>query len=437
MRGESHLPVAGLRRKFTIAMAVTAVVLLTCYAYSAFLFYRRNHPAVQVSVKPVTSAESSPDESLASAARLLKDHKVEQALVAYRAALARHPKNVRVQVGVAEAELSAGREADAAREFERVLKLDPAHRQALTQLGRIYSHSRETWPEAEARYRQYLKVQTNDGAVMLGLARVVAWQGKAAEAATLFGKPEVARLMTPTDNRDYVFALAKCGRYNDAEPLLKKLIAQNPSDLDLSLQLGSIYASRKDWTNALPLYRGLIAKRPNDSQLQLTYGLGLLATRNYRGALAPLARARNAMPSSGEAGLGYARALKGAGELKDASREFARVLPQYHRNGPIVREYADLMLERKDYKKAAEQYRVAYDLGVTDNRTLTGLAGSLTGDGKYKAALPYLEEAYRRAPTSRLAFEIARVLKKMNRNQQAMVYLQKVQSSSTGAEMRR
>lgn len=431
------MPVSRLRRRLTITLAVTASVLILCYSYAAFLFYRRNHPSIPPSASQSAPNESSLQPLLESADRLLKERKVEQALVAYRAALARNPKQVRAHLGVAEAELAAGREDDAVREFERVLKLDPTHRKALLEAARIYMHSRSSWPDAEARYRQYLKVQAEDAVAILGLARVTAWQGKAAEAAALFGKPEVGRLMTPNDSRDHAFVLAKSGRLNEAEPLLRRLIARNPQDLELSLQLASIYASRKDWEHALPLYRGLIERQSHDPRLQLTYGLGLLATRNYRSALAPLARARDVMPSSGEAGLAYARALKGAGRLKDASREFARVLPQYRRNSGIVREYADLMLERRDYKKAAEHYRAAHDLGLNDTRTLTGLAGALTGDGKYKAALPYLEEAYRRSPTDRLAFEIARVLKKLNRSEQAMVYLQKVQSSAADARLRR
>ena len=426
------MPVAGLRRKLTIAMGITFLVLVTCYSLAAFLYYRRSHPAPVADRNPLIQGPSSA-EQIQSAERLLKERKVEQALLNYRAMLARDPKQVRAQLGVAEAELMAGREDDAAREFERVLKLDGKHRKALLELARIYSHERESWPAAEARYREYLKLQPDDAPAMLGLARVLAWQSKPAEAASLFGKAEVGRLMTPADTRNYAFALAKSGRHDQAVPLLKKLIAGNPADLELTVQLASIYSARKDWANALPLYRSLIASRPNDPQLQLTYGLGLLATRNYRGALGPLARARNAMLSSGEAGLAYGRALKGSGDLKSASREFARVLPQYSRSGPVVREYADLLLERKDYRKAAEQYRAAHALGMDDTRTLVGLAGSLNGDGKHKAALPYLEEAYRRSPTDRLAFELARTLRRLNRNQQAMFYLQKAQASQSAA----
>jgi tetratricopeptide (TPR) repeat protein len=195
------------------------------------------------------------------------------------------------------------------------------------------------------------------------------------------------------------------------------------------LQLADIYAARKDWAAALPIYSDLLAKHPGDASLNLSYGLGLVATRRYKDALGPLERARAATPSS-QAGIAYARAMKGTGDLKRATKEYERALPQFEKDASFVREYADVLLEKKDYKKAARYYGVAYGLGLRDNRLLEGYVGSLSGAGKYKEELPYLEELYRRHPTPRVAVELAKLMHRLGRNDRAKELLSQLETTS-------
>src|SRR5262249_36574095 len=143
-----------------------------------------------------------------------------------------------------------------------------------------------------------------------------------------------------------------------------------------------LYASRQDWDRALPLLRELLRERPDAPGVNLTYGVGLLTTGDPRAALEPLARARNAMPSNREAGLAYARALRGVKDYKASANEYARVMPWYRADVAVVREYADLLLEKRDYPKAESYYRDAYDMGLRDVRLLVSYSGALRGNGK-------------------------------------------------------
>jgi tetratricopeptide (TPR) repeat protein len=136
------------------------------------------------------------------------------------------------------------------------------------------------------------------------------------------------------------------------------------------------------------------------------------------------------MPSNGEAGLAFARALKGAGSLKKASKEFERVMPQYHDNAAVAREFADLLLEKRDFRKSETYYKDAYRLGLRDDRLLVGLSGALQGNGKPKEALPYLEHIYKSNPTDRLAFELARLYQKLGRKKQALELLAKLEQGT-------
>ena len=135
------------------------------------------------------------------------------------------------------------------------------------------------------------------------------------------------------------------------------------------------------------------------------------------------------MPSSTEAALAYARALKGSGDLKHAAREFGQVAEKSNSSG-IVREYADLLLEKRDYRGAEKYYKRALGLGLRDTRLLLGLAGALRGNGKHKDAVPFLEEAYEREPADRVGFELASTLQKAGRHKEALMVLARIDKTA-------
>jgi tetratricopeptide (TPR) repeat protein len=356
----------------------------------------------------------------------LESKHAEQALIAYRHALTRAPESIPAQLGVARGELMAGRESVAAREYERVLTLDQDNIAALEQLSHIYSHERETWPQSESKYKQLLRVNADNVKAQLELARVLAWERKSDEAVEIFSRNAVMRLMTWQDQKDYAFALVRMGRSGTAEPLLKKLLTTRANDSEIKLQLAAIYASRRDWDAALPIYETLLQQHPDDLRLNLTYGLGLLSTKKYKAALGPLEKVRKEMPSNSDAGLAYARALKGTGNLKKAAQEFNRVAAT-SQDAHIVREYADLLLEKHDYREAEKNYKRALQLGLRDTRLLMGLAGALRGHGKNREALPYLQEVYAKEPSDRAAFELATALQKSGQHKEALALLAKIE----------
>jgi len=409
-------------------ISLTAVLILS-FGFGGYLLFRNQLLGRRTETR---RQDQSPNVQtlLREGEAHLKKHQAEQALIAYRQVLAHQPTSVAAQLGVAQGELSAGRDAMAAQEYERLLRLDGNHTAGLLQLAQLYSHEKRNWARSGDIFRQYLNLNTDDAEAQLGLARVLAWQGKASEAVEIFSRKPVAALMNQQDQRDFVFALIKTGKHEQAEPMLQRLLATRPGDFELKVQLASLYASRKDWDRALPLYRGLLQERPNDARLNLTYGLGLLATRNYSSAQGPLQKACDALSNTGEACLGYSRALKGTGKLKEAAKQFERAMPHYHDNVPIIREYADLLLEKRDYRNSEKQYKAAYTKGLRDDALLVGLAGALHGNGKPKEALPYLEEVYRRQPTDRIALELAKLHKKLGHTARALELLESIEGSA-------
>jgi tetratricopeptide (TPR) repeat protein len=415
----------GARQVIHYFLIVFGLVVGVSFGYAAYLMQMR--PAVYE--KPATAAPSSGTVAklIRTASSHLESKHVEQALVVYRQALTLDPNSIEAQLGVARGELMAGREVVAAQEYERALSLDHGNITALRQLARIYSHEHKTLDRSESKYRELLNLTPDDVSARLELARVFAWDRKSRETVEMFSSDAVRQQMTFQDKKDYALALAQSGQTIEAETLLRKLMAERPKDTEIELRLAAIYAARRDWDSANPLYAALLRDTPNDPKLNLMYGLGLLSTKAYRAALGPLERARDAMPSNGEAQLAYARALKGSGDLKKAAREFDRVASK-SQNSSIVREYADLLLEKRDYRGAERSYKEALRLGLRDTRLLTGLSGALRGNGKYKEALPYLEEAYAQQPSDRMAFDLATTLRKVGKNKEALALLAQIES---------
>jgi Tfp pilus assembly protein PilF len=412
------------RGLFTAFFVVFCSVVFSSLSYAVYLLVKAPRPP-----QPEASQANPLPPDVAALLERAKGHlekrEVEQALLAYRRVLFTGPL-LEAQLGLAEAERIAGREDVAAAEYERVLRLDSGNTTALRHLARIQSGRKETWATAEGYLRGYLALRPDDAEAALSLARLYAWQGKAEAAAEVYTRPEVRALLGEQDRRDLAFALVKIGRGAEAEPLLKELLVAAPRDRDLSLTLAGLGARDGDWDAALAHYRTVLEQSPNDARTSLAYGQGLLARKNYRAALAPLAKAATALPSSAEAALAYARAARGAGFPELAERQFERAVALDNSPG-VARELADLFLERRRPMKAEPLYRRAYERGLRDDRLLLAFGGVLAGNGEAAEALPLLETVYPRQPSERLAYEIARLHKKVGDNERALFWLTEVE----------
>lgn len=420
-----------VRRLISSALAIFAVIVVLAFGYGFTLLLRtgfRSHATGSKSNAPRLSA-ADVQALLTQARQTARAGRVEQALVTYRRILADVP-SVEAQLGLAEAELEAGREDVAVREFERVLDQDEGNATALARLARLYAADRNSWPQAEDRYRRYVALRPQDADALLALARLLAWREKPAEAVELFSGETVQTRMSFDDQRTYALALIAAGGTEDGERRVRKLLGMRPDDDELLAQLAGLHASRQEWKVAVPIYRALVQRRPADARLQLSYGHGLMALDDAPSAVEPLGKAARSLPQDAEAALAYARALRAIEDDQAASREFERVLSLRPRDAGVAREYGDLLMQNRDYRGAEKRYRHAFEHGLRDVRLLSGLAGALQANGKPEEAVPILEQAYSLQDTDRLAFELARLYERVGRPRDASRMLRKLESQS-------
>lgn len=417
----------GWRRALTTVFAATFFVVSASFAYGIYLL---SLVPAAAPAPPPPSARQPPDvKALLDRARAhAATREVEQALVAYRRVLFEQD-SAEAQLGLAEAEALAGRGDIATLEYERLLRIDSRSLAAHLYLAKTGSRRREDWPRAEAHYREYLSLRRDEPEAQLGLARLLAWQGRGSDAVPLYELPEVQKALTSADRRDYAMALVSARRGAEAEPLLVRLLDAGPGDREVALALAGLRASRGDWDRALPLYRAVLKARPEDPEVNLALGQGLLAQGDAAGAIEPLRQATRGMPSHREAALAYARAARGARALELADAEFARAAALHEGNPAVAREYADLLMDRRNYRKAETLYRIAHAGGLRDDGLLVAWAGALAANNKPREAVPLLEQVYARAPTERLAFDLARLCKRIGRNDRALELLAQIGQS--------
>jgi tetratricopeptide (TPR) repeat protein len=410
------------RALIAVFLFVFSGIVSASFGYGLLLLWRG--PSRPATGAPRLPAALPPDvvALLERSADQMKQGAVEQAILGYRRVLTLGP-SLDAQLGLAEGEWRAGREDAATGEYERVLRLAPHNPAALQRLAQAYAGRRETWERSEALYREYLAQAPGDAQAWLGLGRVLSWRGNAAAAVEVYAREDVQPLLSAEDRRNHALALVRTGRREQAEPMLAGIARSNPADVDVAMSLAGVHASRRDWEQSLPLYKAALERRPEDPAANLAYGQGLLALKEYQAALPPLEKATRAMPSNGEAGLALARALRGAGELKKADGQFERLVPLLDGDASVEREYADLLMQRKNHGKAVAYYRRALDHGLKDERLLAGLAGALSADGKPREALPYLEEAYAMRRSDRLAFDLAQLYRRLGQNERALQLL--------------
>src|SRR5262249_4918850 len=118
-----------VRRTIHIFLLFFGVTLISCFAYGGYLMHLQRS-SLETPASLALPAQTV-DQLLRNAAADLDRKRIEQALIGYRKALTLSPDSVDAQLGVAKAELSAGRESVAAQEYGRVLRLDPRNLTAL------------------------------------------------------------------------------------------------------------------------------------------------------------------------------------------------------------------------------------------------------------------------------------------------------------------
>jgi protein O-GlcNAc transferase len=115
-------------------------------------------------------------------------------------------------------------------------------------------------------------------------------------------------------------------RFQEAVPLLEKVIALEPELPITYLQLGTALTSLKRYEKAVPVLRKAVELRPDLTVPRYQLGSALFETGDFQGAILQLETAVSRSPEWPEALFSLATAYARADRLSDAIREYQKVI---------------------------------------------------------------------------------------------------------------
>jgi len=115
------------------------------------------------------------------------------------------------------------------------------------------------------------------------------------------------------------------GRFKEAIPLYKQLVAALPGNPGLLLNLGMAEHMAGDERAAIPIFESVLKTQPKLLPALLSLGAARLALREPALAVAPLQKAVDADPANPDARGMLADALNGAGQFDAAAAQYRKL----------------------------------------------------------------------------------------------------------------
>ncbi len=324
--------------------------------------------------------------------------------------------------------LACGRPEKAEPQFEQLVKLNPAHRNANLQLARLAVERRQG-----AKALEHLaRVNDRSPAVRILRAEALHWAGRPAEARSVLEAAEREAAGDPRLRFTLGMAWARLGVYDRAEAAFEQVLRQRPADFDVQLHLGRAAARAGHWDRALEVLQAAQKLRPDDPEALLELGLAHAARKESSRAVYLLAQARRRAPGRPDIVLALARAAEDAGfygdsalaydeyltlrpgddrarrdrarvlgytgtRLDEGLREMAWYIEKYPRD-PVGYFNLAQFTWRNDPDKSLEQLATALKLDPNFGAAHVSRAWLLRRLGRAAEALPHLEAALKFAP---------------------------------------
>jgi tetratricopeptide (TPR) repeat protein len=167
---------------------------------------------------------------------LLLHHTYEPAIEIFQQGVQRYPNSARLQIGLGMALYSRGRYDEAVKALIAAADLNPSDPRAYLFLSKAYDSSPNQADEVIQRFRRFAELQPGNGLATYYYAMSL-WKGKRAEDQTV--------------------------HLEQVESLLQKAIALDPKLADAWVQLGNLYADRREYAKSIPDYESALKLDPN------------------------------------------------------------------------------------------------------------------------------------------------------------------------------
>ncbi len=304
-----------------------------------------------------------------------------------------HQTEIQNHAKLAQQDLQANNTADAIKEFEKILELDPKNLDALANLGAVEFFGGD-FADATEHLRAALNIQPDVVKIraLLGMSEKRLGETRTAQADLQsafagFEGQQKLRVRTGMELIEVDYALNDLGKAAEVVNILRQL---EPADPDILFTAHRIYSDLADETTL-----SLAMTAPQSARMKQLMAHELARRADNAGAIA-----------------NYRAAIALDPNLSDLHFELADML--YGSSSPV------------DQAEAEKEYKRALQLNPFDEKSLCRL-GDLAGKrSDSKAALEYYSRAYQLQPNNVDAnLGLAKLLMAMHQPQQAELHLQR------------
>lgn len=181
--------------------------------------------------------------------------------------------------------LHQGRYLNAAEEiYQRILKADPNHPDALHYLG-VVSHQLGKHPDSVALIRRAIELQPTYVDAYNNLGNVLLEQGMLAEAEQMYRKVIEMRPRSAEAYNNLGVALKEQQRYQEALEAYRQAIALNPGYADAWHHMGNVLRKQGNIEEALTAYRQAILLKPQHADAYKNMGRALYSAGRAKEAV--------------------------------------------------------------------------------------------------------------------------------------------------------
>ena len=284
----------------------------------------------------------------------------------------------------------AGRLAEAAVAYRRILAIRPDNADAHNNLGAILWQQGQL-DQAAACFEAAIALRPEYVDALSNLGTVLLCQGKLDEAAVFLQQALALKPDNADAQNNLGVILWQQGQLDQAAVCYEQVIALRPDHGDAHCNLGSVLLSQGQLDQALRRFQQALALRPDNAEAHNNLGVVLRKQGKLDQALASYEQALALRPDYAEAHNNLGNVLKQQGQLDQALARFEQALalrPNYadaHNNLGVI------FWQQGKLDEAAARYQQALALKPDLAEAQMGLAARYLVEGDYERGWPAYE----------------------------------------------
>ena len=250
--------VSGVWRKRVMGVMMVVIVLCSYWTYERAFVWREPF-SLWMDVVQKSPHKARPHNNLGIA--YFDKGQLEEAIAAYKCALAIDPNLVEAHCNLGSAYDTRGQTEEAIAAYKRALAINPHYAMAHNNLGSSYASKGQT-EEAIAAYKRALAIAPNYAKAHYNLGAAYASKGQTEEAISEYKKALTINLNDTDAYYNLGNAYYNKGMLDEAISEYKKAIAINPNFAKLHYNLGIAYGNKSRVDEAISEFKKVLTINP-------------------------------------------------------------------------------------------------------------------------------------------------------------------------------